>query len=199
MLLFIDTETSDLIKKDLPLSDPSQPWCVSIAAELCDDDGTARDFISTRIRSEGRMIREGAKAVHGMSSTQAGRDGVSEAAALGVLIGLASQASKVIGHGVDFDRQVIEGVLTRRGKDARMWTRPGLTFVDTMLAATPVCRLPHDPPSTSGQFKWPSLDAACEAILHELPRVGHHSAWDDCQRAKRLYFALRELRVLEAA
>lgn len=199
MLLFVDCETSDLLKKDLPLADPSQPWCVSLAAELCDDDGTTRDFLHTRIRSEGRMVRPGAKAVHGINSVDAGRDGVSETAALGVLIGFAAQASTVVGHGVDFDRKVIEGVLIRRGKDTRMWVRPGLSFVDTMLAATPVCRLPHDPPSASGQFKWPSLDSACEAILHELPRAGHHSAWDDCQRAKRLYFALRQLNVLEAA
>lgn len=199
MLLFIDTETSDLLKKDLPLSDPSQPWACAIAADLCDDDGTTRDFLHTRIRSEGRMIRAGAKAVHGISSSDAGRDGVSETAALGVLIGFAAQVSVVIGHGVSFDRQVIEGLLIRRGKDTRMWMRAGLCFVDTMLAATPVCRLPHDPPSASGQFKWPSLDSACEAILHELPRSGYHSAWDDCQRTKRLYFALRELRVLEAA
>lgn len=195
MLLFIDTETSDLVKRDVPLHDPSQPWCVSLAAELCDNDGTSRDFIFTRIRSDGRMIRDGAKAVHGITSSQAGRDGVSETAALGVLIGFAAQASTVVGHGVDFDRQIIEGLLIRRGKDTRMWVRPGLTFIDTMIAATPVCKLSSG--RSDGQFKWPSLDECCEAILHEQPRTGHHSAWDDLLRTKRLYFALMHLGVME--
>ncbi len=193
--MFIDTETSDLLKRDTPLSDPSQPWCVSIAADLCDNDGTSRDFLFTRIRSDGRMVKDGAKAVHGMSSTQASRDGVSEAAALGVLIGFAAQASKVVGHGIDFDRQVIEGLLLRRDKDTRIWVRPGLQFIDTMIAATPVCRLSSG--RSDGQFKWPSLDEACVEILHEQPREGHHSAWDDCQRVRRRYFALLKMGVLE--
>jgi DNA polymerase III epsilon subunit-like protein len=168
-----------------------------VAADLCDNDGSSRDFMFTRIRSDGRMIKDGARDVHGITSRQAGRDGVSETAALGVLIGFAAQASMVLGHGVSFDRQVIEGLLLRRGKDARMWVRPGLQFIDTMTAATPVCRLPSG--RDDGQFKWPSLDVACETILHEQPRSGHHSAWDDCQRTKRLYLALRSMNVLEAA
>ncbi|HWL06769.1 MAG TPA: hypothetical protein VNQ99_17835 [Xanthobacteraceae bacterium] len=85
--------------------------------------------------------------------------------------------------------------------DSRMleqaWLRPGLEFVSTMDAATPFCRLPgtHE----SGGYKWPSLDEACEQLLEMEPRAGHHNAWDDVQRCKRLYHWLRDQRAFERA
>lgn len=195
--LVIDCESSDLIRKDVPLGDASQPWAVSVAADLCSDDGQSLAFFHTHIRSEGRAIKEGARAVHGISTRDAGRNGVSEVTAIGMLIGLAAQATVLVAHNVDFDKQLVESLLIRRGKDVRMWTRPGLTSCCTMLAAAPFCKLPTD--HESGSYQWPSLDAACQIILGEKPREGAHSAWDDCQRAKRLFLQLRPRGALEAA
>jgi hypothetical protein len=130
LLLFVDTETSGLFKKNLPLDSDQQPWVVSLAAELCDDVGRQIASINTGIRANGRKITEDARAVHGVSSALAGRTGVSELAALGVLCGresLASQARYVIGHGVSFDRDVITSVLARNKRDATTWVRPGFS------------------------------------------------------------------------
>ncbi len=197
-LLFVDTETSGLFKKNLPMDSDQQPWVVSLAAELCDDSGRQIASINTGIRANGRKITEGARLVHGVSSQLAGRTGVSELAALGVLCGresLASQARYAIGHGISFDRDVITSVLARNGRDAITWVRPGLMFVDTMTTAAPFCKLPSD--HESGGYKWPSLDDACEILLNEPRRAGHHSAWDDIQRCKALFFWLRDRGALE--
>jgi len=196
--LFIDCETSGLIKRSLPLDSPEQPWIVSLAAQLCDDAGRELASLNTRIRANGRTIEEGARKVHGVSTALAGRTGVSELAALGVLCGkesFASQARFVIGHGLSFDRDVVTSVLSRHGRDATTWTRPGLEFVDTMLAATPFCKIPSD--HDSGGYRWPSLDAACEILLNEPPRTGEHDAGDDLRRAKLLYFWLRSHNAFE--
>lgn len=190
MILFVDCETSDLLKRNLPLSDPAQPWAVSIAAELTDDAGMTAGHLWTAIRADGRKIREGAEAVHGVSSAMAGRTGASEIAALGLLTDFSKQSNRCVGFGIDFDRRVIEGVLVRRGKDARHWVRPGLEFVDLMQVCTPICKLPPKEPREDGGFKWPSLDEACRIVLGKEPRTGLHNAWEDCQRAKELYFAL---------
>jgi hypothetical protein len=197
-LLFVDCETSGLFKKNLPLDSDQQPWVVSLAAELCDDVGRQVASINTGIRANGRKITDGAQAVHGVSSATAGRTGVSELAALGVLCGresFASQARYVIGHGISFDRDVITSVLARNGRDATTWARPGLTFIDTMLAATPFCKLPSD--RDDGSYKWPSLDEACDLLLNEPPRTGPHNAWEDIQRAKLLFFWLRQRGALD--
>lgn len=197
-LLFVDTETSGLFKRNLPMDSDQQPWIISLAAELTDDVGRQIACINTGIRANGRKISADAQAVHGISSAFAGRTGVSELAALGVLCGresFASQALYVVGHGISFDRDVITSVLARNGRDATTWVRPGLTFVDTMLASTPFCKIPseHD----SGSYKWPSLDESCELLLSEPPRTGPHNAWDDIQRCKLLFFWLRSHGALE--
>lgn len=198
MLLFFDLETSDLLRRDVPLGDPAQPWIVSIGAQLCAMDGMLRDHFHARIRADGRQVRAGAQAVHGVSSRDAARTGVSETVGLGMLIGFAAQATYCAGHGIEgFDRQVVESVLLRLGKDTRMWTRPGLQFFDTMKLATPVCRIPSG--RDDGGFKWPSLDEALFELLGEPARGGFHSAYEDCDRARRLFLALRERNVVEIA
>lgn len=199
MFLMVDTETSDLIKRHVALDDPSQPWVVTLSAELLNVDGESIDFFSTHIRADGRKVRDNAAAIHGVSSSQAGRSGVPEVAALAMLCHFAAQARYCVGYGIDFDRQVIEGVLLRRGKDPHLWTRPGLEFVDCMKAATPICKIIPDPPRDDGSYRWPTLDAACAHLLGETPRAGKHRSWDDCQRVRRLFFALRERGVLEIA
>lgn len=197
MFMACDLETSDLLKPGVSLGDPSQPWIVSAAAILFEENGATRDFFHTHIRSDGRHVKSGAEAVHGISSRAAGRNGVSETAALGMLVGFAAQATHMIGYSVSFDRDIAVSTLIRLGKDPRMIARPGLEMVDLKLACTPLCRIPSD--HESGGFKWPSLDDACEIILQEGRREGHHSAWDDCERAVRLFLALLERKVLEIA
>jgi DNA polymerase III epsilon subunit-like protein len=183
-VLFVDVESSDLVKPNRPLDDPSQPWAVSIAALLV-IGGAEADHFHVRIKAEGRQVRAGAEAVHGISSRDAAKRGVSETAALGMLCGLAAQSEIVVGHGIDFDRQVVEGCIRRLKKPATLWVRPGLEFVDTMKAATPFCRLKAD--REDGSFKWPSLDEACSILLGEAPREGVHSAWEDLGRTRRLF------------
>lgn len=193
------------MKRNLPLESVEQPWIVSMAAELCDADGNHIAGLDTGIRApEGRKISSGATAVHGVSSARAARTGVSELAALGVLCGresFVSQARYVIGHGISFDREIITSTMARLGREPSAWIRPGLTFLDTMVTATPFCRLPHDPPREDGSYKWPTLDDSCQILLGEPPRQGAHKPWDDIQRCKRLYFWLRDHRAfdLEAA
>lgn len=197
MIVFLDSETSDLLKRDVSLGDPSQPWICALACQLDSMDGTPRDFFSTRIRSDGRSIRLGAQNVHGISSKEAGRNGVSEIAALGLLVGFAAQARYCVGYNVAFDRDVIVATLARLGKDDRMLVRPGLELVDVMLASAPVCRLPSG--RDDGQFKWPSLDDCAEIILGEPRRSGPHSAWEDLQITRRVFYSLRERDVIEVA
>lgn len=200
MYLFVDTETSGLLQQSLPLASPEQPWIVSLAAELTDAKGDQLAILYTPIRANGRSISDSARYVHGISSALAGRSGVSELAALGVLCGresFASQARYCIGHGVSFDRDVVRCVLARHGREATTWVRPGLEFVDTLLAAAPFCQIPS--PHERGGYKWPSLDEACEILLKDSPRIGKHNPLDDLIRTKRLYWWLRERNAFDVA
>jgi hypothetical protein len=197
MILYTDVEASGLLVRELPLDHEGQPWAVTVSAELCDINDNVLAHFSTPIRAEGRKITSGATRVHGISSSVAGRSGVPEISALGMLCHLASEARYVVGWGIEFDRKVIESVLMRRKKDTRLWTRPNLEFVDTMKAAAHVCKIPSE--HESGGYKWPTLDEGCEIMLGEPRREGTHNSWDDLQRAKRCTRHLRNLNILEIA
>lgn len=196
MLMFLDLESSGLIKRNLPPDSPEQPWCCSIAAMLTNMDGKELASINTPIRANGRSIEKGAAAVHGVSSQQAGRTGIDEVYALAPIFGrkgsFATQALYLIGHNISFDVGVIESVMLRAGLDVSALKRPGLTQLCTMKSATPFCKIVPDPPRTDGSFKWPGLDQACAILLDEPPREGHHTAFEDMQKAMRLFFLLRE-------
>lgn len=192
-LLFIDVETSGLVDPHKPLDDPSQPWAVSIGAELTDLEGRTLSHIATQIRSEGRRIKPEATAVHGITNEMAGRGGVSETAALGVLVGMMNQVpfgGMVVGFNVEFDRQVLLGVLMRRRAEAsiKAWTRPGLVWTDIQAPCLPFCRLPT--PIDPDAYKRPSLDDAGETLLGMPRRVGFHGSYDDATRCRRVFFEL---------
>jgi hypothetical protein len=195
--MFVDVETSGLIDRGKLLDDPAQPWPVSIAVLLTDAEGTMSDCIFTRVRSDGRHIRSDAERVHGISTRQAGRNGVSEIAALAMVVGFAGQAEYLVGFNVEFDRDILVSAMSRRGKDYRLITRPGLQVVDLMKPAAAICRIPSDRPD--GQYRYPTLDIACETILSKPARIGAHSAWDDCHRCRDLWLKLRSQGALEAA
>lgn len=195
IFLVTDTETSDLPKHDLPPDDPSQPWICAIAAQLRNDKGDLLDFFSTRIQSNSRPIRKEALAVHGISEAEAGRYGVSEAAALGMLIGFAAQATDVVCHNAAFERGMVAATLYRMNKATDVWLRPRLRFHCTMLAAAPICRLPGK--LENGVHKWPTLDEAAAVLLGRQPREGHHRAWGDADLTWDVFEALRSRGAIE--
>lgn len=232
MILFFDTETSGFMKKDLPLGDPSQPWCVSVAAKLCEDDGAETDqFFSFRIRSEGRMMSPGSVAVHGITPQIAEVTGIQEAIAMMALSGFIKQAHTIVGHNIKFDRQIVTSVMVGATEKINGWLyhaakmedsspkafaeqhlrlvrdelksgvalmdRPNRRWECTMLASVGICKLEHKGKFADGHYKWPTLDEASEIILGEPRRDGHHAAFDDLERCKRIFFELKRRNVFE--
>lgn len=195
MLLIVDLETSGLMIPGLPPEAPEQPWPVQVAADLCDEEGNSLSHMSIRIKSDGRKIDPGATAVHGITSREADKTGVSEVVALAMLVGLVGDAEKVIGFGVNYDKGVILGALTRWERPTRKFLRPGLEFVDLIPPAAAACKLPTD--HSSNSFRWPDLSTAFSMLTNGLATVDDidlpaaHDAWGDCRRAKAVYFALK--------
>lgn len=194
MLLFFDIETSDLLRRDIPMDDQNQPWIVSIAAELVDFDGNHIAGMDTRIRADGRKIRAGAEGVHGISNRAAAKSGRNEIVALGFLIGMASEAEYAVAYTGEFSRDCVTSVLMRRGKSVEIWKRPGLQFIDCKKAAVPFCRVPSD--KESGGFSRPPLAIAVKTLLGEdIPE--RPEPREKVAYTKRIFFKLLELKALE--
>lgn len=192
-ILYLDAETSGPINRRKPLDDPSQPWCVSIAAELTEIDGTSLAHFALPIRPEERRIKAEAEKIHGISTREAATVGVGETAVLGALIGLVNKipfGGHVVGYGVDVYRDVVLGLLMRRGDDTaiRAWTRPGLVWLDLAATCAPFCRVPSS--KDDDAYQAPSLDVAGEVLCGIPPRMRPHSSYDDATRARRVHAEL---------
>lgn len=192
MLLFLKVASSDLMQANEPPGSAAQPWAVAVAAELTTLDGTARGMMLAPIRSEGRSIKPGATAKHGITARDAARAGVSEISALGFVIQLAMNPTHLISWTMH-DRDVLVSVLAKLGKDSRMLVRSGLELIGVQDFAKAACKLPG---GEDGQFRRPTLDEAHEHILGESRTPGPHSAWEDLTAMRRVFFALRDRGVM---
>jgi DNA polymerase III epsilon subunit-like protein len=197
VILSIDCETSNLPTREMAVTDKQYPWPVRIGAALFDDNGRDQAIFSTGIRADGRSIAPDAQNVHGISTRQANKSGIPELVALSVICHLASEASLLVGFNVEFDRDILVAAIIRHDQDPRRLLRPGLRLVDLMKPCAPFCKLPTD--HDSGSYRWPSLDDASRILLGEEERTGPHTDWDDLQRAKRLFFWLRDRGALDIA
>jgi hypothetical protein len=196
MITFADAETSGLIKKELALDHDGQPWIVRLAAEICDFNGKTVNFFHSNIRAEGRKIEDKAQQIHGVSSIDAGKDGDPQVVALGMLCSYARRSRYIVGYGIrGFDKRLVESLLIRMGKDTKLWTRPGLEFIDLIQPASHVCKIQSD--HESGTYRWPSLDEICATLFGEEPRGDKHDTWDDVQRTKRVFFEMRKRGLVE--
>ncbi len=197
MILFLKIDTSGLIRRDLPLRDPLQPWAVKVAAELTDASGERLNAIDLLIKADGRSIKPKAQEVHGIDARQAEQIGVKEAYALAILADLAGKASVAVSYAA-FDTVVIDSLLLRmavsHGKHEeiylRRWRRPGLAFLNLQAPACQVaCAIPD---TETEEYRWPTLDEACGRLLGEEEPNEDHTVWRELERARRLYFHLRE-------
>ncbi len=188
MLLVVDTETSGLLRDDLPADDPSQPHLVQLGAQLFDRQGARRANLTTLIKPEGWSIEPQAEAVHGISAQTCQRYGVSVVFALGVLQGLVACSTRVVAHNMNFDRKVIAAAIHRAGGQGLWWSRAGGRMVCTMEAATPVLKL-------EGKFghKFPSLAEAMAGLCPAFPFDERHDAEADVMATRELYQTLLQM------
>lgn len=200
-VLAIDLETSGLPPKGVSIGDPQYPWMVEVGAVLFPlpslPPADAGEFIfSTRvIAADGRQIQAGAAAVHGITTRDAGRFGVSEVVALGVICGYARNARWITGFNVAFDRDIVHSALILLKKDPTAFTRRGLQIVDLLPPATAACKLPSD--HESGGYRWPKLSTAMNMLLGEEPSEGKHRALPGAQSAQRLFAFLHARGMLD--
>ena len=207
--LFLKVHSSGLYKRKLEPNDPSQPWICEIAADLRDDSGKRirGGFICIRIRAQvqigaitqERSVELKAEAIHGISTKMARSGGVDETPALGSLIGLWSMANVLVGHGIDFDWDIVNSLIARKNapKAAQAWrNRPLTRRVCTMKAAMIPCNIPH--PDEADTLKYPTLDEAAFHLCQIPPWEGFRDAWEDCQRSAAVYYRLLQMGLLQS-
>ncbi len=113
-ILFYDTETNGLPLWSIPSSDPSQPYIVQLAAELCiEETGAVLGAIDLLIRPEGWVIPLEITAINGITTDQAEQFGVPVKAALDSFLELWCNANLRCGHNESFDMRMMRIAIMR--------------------------------------------------------------------------------------
>jgi DNA polymerase III epsilon subunit-like protein len=183
LVLAFDTETTGLPLFHEPSDDPRQPHVVSLAMELCDQQGNVVDTYDEVINI-GVPIPPETIAIHGITDEMAAK-GVDPKEALEAYIGWIERASVVTGYNVNFDLRMMRIQAARHL--GQKYDCP-IPHFDTCFAAKDRCRIPA---KRGGGFKKPNLTEAMRHCFDE-PHEGAHNALADTQAARRLYFLLRD-------
>lgn len=179
MHFVFDYETTGFPNKFLPPGDKNQARVVQAAGALFDDSFDLVNSFCFIIRPDGWTISQDAQKVHGKSMELCQRYGVSGKAVNKIIVDNISAASKVICHNIKFEIDLTNIECNVHGNIAAI----GDKGVCTMLAMTPLCKLPSKVP---GKYKWPRLKEAYSYIFHKEPD-NQHDALGDIKATFEIY------------
>ena len=182
MYLIFDTETTGFPQKSLPADHPDQARIVQLACVLLDDKFEERAVFCTLIKPDGWRIASHVTAVHGITTDDCDTFGVPIKTALAAMMSLAENTELIIAHNIKFDKQMLEIEL-----GCCMMTRYTLPDYCTMMATTPICKLP----GKYDGYKWPKLKEAYEILFPGEKLEGAHDALVDVRACARIFKHLR--------
>lgn len=193
MKLAYDTETTGLVKNNLPDDHPAQPHLVQLAGILSEDDGTERASFDFIIKPNGWTIPDEAAKVHGITTEIATRVGIPLILAVAVFTNYRAIADEIIGHNVSFDQKVMAAAIARCGKTPK---HPGPNKVScTKDMATPLLKLPPTAKMKAAgfnKFKPPTLSECYEFFFQEK-LIGAHGAQTDARASLRVYWHIQRM------
>jgi DNA polymerase-3 subunit epsilon len=192
MYLFFDSETSNLVQKDLPPDHPRQAHLVELGAVLCDPDGTERSSISFIVKPNGWFIDPAAAAIHGITQEIAERCGVDIELAVFTFAHLLDNADICLAFNMAFDKDVISLELIRMGEPRPVEWPSKVQLECVMELAKRALNLPPTKRMLRAGItgpKTPSLKETHIQLFNEEV-AGAHSALADARAAKRVWFKL---------
>lgn len=175
--------STDLVKRDRPLSDPSQPRIVQIGAVLFDKKRVEAGSMCVILRPNGWVSGAGAAKVHGISARRAELYGVRAQVALAALMDMARAAEEIVCYGEEFGTALVDIELSILRTSPPDWKRPTLRRVCAIKESAQV----------ANAGKWMSLEDAHAALLGEGPGP-LTNALDNARACARIWFAVCDKR-----
>jgi len=192
MILFFDTETNGLWRRDLNPDHEDQPRLVSLAFQVTDDNEKVVAQYSSRIEPknveypEFKIPKEAAD-IHGISTKEAQDTGISLNVALAVFTYFSSKCHTLVAHNLAFDIQIIQREVNLL---KYIWKQPD-NFHCTMMTSKDEMKLE----GKFSDYKFPKLQECFDHFFHKGVQ-NYHDALLDVQLCRELYFQLRRKGVL---
>lgn len=192
MLLFFDTETTDLPLFKSPSEDPRQPHLIQVAALLTDDDGEEIERLSTIVAlPEGVEVAPEAFAAHGITPARSRAEGRDALEVLGELFAMRDKAEIDVAHNRQFDARIARIQALRYGLFDPF--EKGRSECSLTLS-TPILNLPPTPKMVAAGFKKPKSPnlGECVEFFFGEKHDKAHDALADVIACKRVYFAIKQ-------
>jgi len=188
-----DTETTGLVNRSRPHTDPVQPKIVQFAAAMYDDEldqvvSSVDLIVRPEYDGETWEIPEKAAAVHGITTETAYQRGLPLYIIADIAFELFALSDVLVAHNLSFDEILVRRALKMvadANDEAYIDPLKDKNTFCTMRASTNKVRIPK----RSGGFKWPSLE---ECVRHFYGRslVNAHNAMGDVNGTVEVYKAL---------
>ena len=192
MLLIFDTETTGLpANYRAPVTDLNNwPRLVQLAWECHDEKGMLLEAKSYIIKPTDYTIPFAAEKIHGISTERALKEGTDLNLVLQEFNRSLLKTRLVIGHNIDFDRNILGAEYIRSGLPDELSPVP---YCCTKEEATEYCALPG---GKGGAFKWPTLSELHQKLFSEDFEEAHNAAADVAATA-RCFLELVRLEVIK--
>jgi DNA polymerase III epsilon subunit-like protein len=189
MYLFFDTETTGLPRNWKSQVEDLDNWprMVQLAWVLCDRSGKKISSSNYIIKPEGFVIPKEASKVHGITTTQAKKEGVWLEDVLIEFEDLVNQADYLVAHNISFDEKIVGAEFLRKDRINIIEQK---NKICTMQQSTDFCAI-----EGSRGYKWPKL-SELYFQLFGLPFEDAHNAEADINATVECFWELKRLGVI---
>lgn len=196
-ILFLDTETSGFIKKDLDSGHADQAWCCQVGAILTDETNQDLALLNMLVKPNGREMNYHAEQIHGMSThylEDAGLDELSVTEEYGKLL---RQADLLVGHNIGFDQVYVQHMMERNLDGLSPEARSAF-YLDVPTFCTMKDKKVKKyvgAKNKNGRLKFPNL-TELHTKLFDVGFGDAHDAMADIVATKNSFFRLIEMDVI---
>ena len=189
MFLFFDTETTGLPKDWQAPLDGSDNWprLVQLAWLISDENGKEVSGNNLIIKPEGFIIPDEASAVHGITTEQAEREGISLDEVLSQFGEALTKTKVLVAHNIRFDEKIMGAEFIRENIKSNLLD---LRRICTMQESTNYCQIKNE-----FGYKWPKLIELHQKLFEE-DFADAHDALADVKACARCFFELMKRGVI---
>jgi DNA polymerase III epsilon subunit-like protein len=188
-LIFFDTETTG-VPVDYSASPIKYPdlWprAIQVAWILSDEKGQILEEKCYIIFPDDFKIPKEASRINSITTDRAKNEGFPLLFVLELFSKAVESSDLMIGHNVNFDRNVMAAEFVKRGLDPVFYT---MDCFCTMSSTTTICRISG---GRKGKYKWPSLMELYQ-FLFKTGFNDAHDALSDVRACMKCYFELKRL------
>ena len=192
-ILFFDTETNGLPKNRVmgPMYSNNWPRIIQMGWIVTDSKGNVLKECLKYIYPDNFTVKEDVTQLTGITTGDLIEEGENIADVLDEFMQDVASATKIVGHNIDYDKNVVAAEFHRQGRSyEEIMDKP---FLCTMEKSVDFCAIQG---GLNNGYKWPKLQELYKKLF-DTTFINAHDALADIRATKKCYFELIEQRIIK--